>query len=1443
MKKLLSIILTVCMLFSLVIVPVTVNAEETATVTFQYLDETIETVSVAKGETIDYLALKPLAAEINYDHVWSKNAKKYEEAPTVVSGDITVYELESKVLSFENYPISTGACAAAHGGSVPGDMEFNTTVSTEEACSGTHSMKLRDHYYRLRDSEPSNWATEGWKTHYIYDPKTETATPLTDLYTDAPDFVANTFAYQRAHEGYESGMTVVKLYGKNETPISATYKVTFKYKATANNTAASTIQPRLIVVENANWGAATKPTFEGSFTIPAGATDGWQTAEFTISADGITNGDNWKAHIQGLDLQWKADTTKRYTKEIYIDDVRVINVNDIKGVTYVSPDSSTEFIEYEAGDTITYPTTNPGGATNYNTHYAWSATQGTYTQPPTTFTDNVSVYWVETDVMKFQHDIPVLNLVYDPSKYPSAKFANEGYDDHRSVRIRNYNVRTTTTQLTESNCTTYYYYDEASDSYKAITLDMFKACNSNHDEFVATYGGIYQWRAGGLEQTNLSVYQYGASSTPFTDNAKITFKYKFTGKNNGNGFKVYAIIAHSGDGNWGSVKFSSQAITIPYSDSDEWQTVSLYTLIDTNNATMTNQDKKAVLALKFEDVASYANASTFTILVDDVKYETFTNTPTLYLHNGDDVDVITEADGLTPGVAYTPAVPTAPEGKTFAGWAATSNGSNLVQSITLPSAGSGKALVADYYAIFSTAATVHYHEGEEVTKVTDGVTAGAQYTIDRISQAPAGKYFAGWSTDPEGTDFVTKVTMPSAGDTCEKHLYAIYKDAGGDKTFKFNYSEPTANGGVGYKINGTYGYQITGNGHGQNAGWGTPYAYTANGLEMGKDTYGGAYKYQETHEQVGEVNIGDTVGDEDNVNVGEYADLGFSEAQAVVIRDANGEIFVPKSNTKYAALVTYKRIGDGTVTLRLALDRKPAFVTGSFANNPAQASATVDVVTNNTKENYPANGDNSLKTSAIYFTTPEYVEGGNVPVLSLLSESYLYGRRLEGESITTSNDKTYYPYEVTGHGRLLITEIQIIEIDEENSVVAYNYYENGGFTTVIKEGVKGSALDVDTKNFDTKWYSNKLAEGRRIVTTYPEASFINYYNAAYTQIEHPNADGQDSVFLFGDGKKKGSAEKTMTFENALYDGKYSLHVVANSEVITNDYEVFMLEKELVPGNTYKVSFKYKTGTENNAFGINLTTSHNGGFGWFDSNDTPVKATVNIDAGESTGEWTERVVYFTADFVGSVTGNNEIGRDYEDIVYSDRKTLYFNFFQDGANDIYFADFVIEDLGTPVVAAGASKLKDDYANQIEQQAIRYYFNYKTVDGSTLEFSNGDTLRVVERGFYFRNGLSYATGADFTVPLFKDSTVKSVKEDEFHKCWAYNQSTGIMTFSTYVTNFGLHDARKLEVRGYVKVIDEATGEKFTIYANESINRTVDGIFGDEATDNDINTGLGNT
>ena len=229
--------------------------------------------------------------------------------------------------------------------------------------------------------------------------------------------------------------------------------------------------------------------------------------------------------------------------------------------------------------------------------------------------------------------------------------------------------------------------------------------------------------------------------------------------------------------------------------------------------------------------------------------------------------------------------------------------------------------------------------------------------------------------------------------------------------------------------------------------------------------------------------------------------------------------------------------------------------------------------------------------------------------------------------------------------------------------------------------------------------------------------------------------------------------------------------------------------------------------------------------------------MSIAAGEATNDWITKDFYFTVDLTGTNKDESETGIDYN-VARDYRKVLQMVFIQDAfeaGNDLYFADFEFVDLGEVITTGGASVLTDAAAEAAGMQAMRYYFDYKTIDGSQI-IIGGETLKVVERGFFYRNG---TVAKDGTVASLYNGSASQKKTEGFNNCWAYDEATQMMKFSTYVTGFKKeNDLRKLEVNAYI-IVELADGSRCTIYSG-SINRSVAGVKGlENATDGDINLG----
>lgn len=742
---------------------------------------------------------------------------------------------------------------------------------------------------------------------------------------------------------------------------------------------------------------------------------------------------------------------------------------------------------------------------------------------------------------------------------------------------------------------------------------------------------------------------------------------------------------------------------------------------------------------------------------------------------------------------------------------------------------------------FTNVPTLYLHEGDTVTEITDGVDFGSNYALAVSENIPEGKYFAGW-VDANG-NAISEVTMPGADVICEAHAYAVFKDYVTDG-YSVDYAgvnTKPALKGFAYMQDSAYKTSVT------ESSWGASY-WDANydGAIIGRNPHGSAYGWDPDNKDASGAQYHPTThkGYATSTTAGEVGqvyDIGWYNASNFVLRDRDGNAIVPKANTQYAVTINYEVINAGNITFNLLGDRKLA-MTGTGANANGSIEYGSSVSTNSLTIKDAKDGEKGSFT--FFITTKDFSDA--VPMFSVHSSNYsLRAERVAtapngngeelGSYVDPDNGNTYYPYKVVGVPQIAIQSFTLVEIDEGNVAVQLKSYEKGvGFTSVVSEGVPGAAINVDTKNFDNKWYTAETAQGNQIVSIYPAQNTV-YYDAGYAQAY---ARVGDSVrYIFGDGCVNGSKEKSFTFENAAIDGDYALHVAATQKINYVDAESFILAGRVTDKHTYKITYKYKAVSANSSFGFSFGMHQDNNF-WsraenFNTTEYRVK---NVKV----GEWVEETVYFTVDFVGTVTDEAETGLNYN-ISNDYRATLSGAFLQDATeagNDLYFKDFVVEDLGEVMTAGGASVLTDAAADAANSQAIRYYFNYTTVDGSTIKLGD-DTLTVVERGFLYRNGYLEKGAAEKGFYTTTAGVVKEGKTENFGTCWHFDEATGKMTFSTYVTGFKkTGDTRKLEVKAYV-IVEDANGNQFTLYA-DSINRSVAGVQGvGGATDGDVEDG----
>ncbi len=417
-------------------------------------------VPVAVGEEIPYPVLK---ASLSTDNVWSASATEYVAPPKTLDEekDITIYAYESPVISYENSPYFVGNGVELYPGAINYDNEMNAVVSDKEAYSGKKSMRLRNYGFQWVVTE-ANYNTALEKGAYKYDAETDSFVKLDEVPEFVPataETIADGTAIALKRVSSETGMNVIRKYAAAES-YTFNYKITFKYKATENNTTESTLSARLFPEGNIWWGSPAKLT--GSFTFPAGATDGWVDGEIYISAENAYGG-NVANCDQVLDLKFDGNT-ELFTNEIYLDDIVIEEVETatfnvlvenaivegkgnyaegvftsfalaapvvkaesgatikkwytdeactieatefVAGGVYYGTIGYVEFVDgetvtkvyYNEGDAIEYPAI--AGVKGYDCY--WSLNADSYVAVPTTFEENVTVYSVKDTVIGFNN--------------------------------------------------------------------------------------------------------------------------------------------------------------------------------------------------------------------------------------------------------------------------------------------------------------------------------------------------------------------------------------------------------------------------------------------------------------------------------------------------------------------------------------------------------------------------------------------------------------------------------------------------------------------------------------------------------------------------------------------------------------------------------------------------------------------------------------------------------------------------------------------------------------------------------------------------------------------------------------------------------------------------------------------------------------------------------
>ncbi len=696
---------------------------------------------------------------------------------------------------------------------------------------------------------------------------------------------------------------------------------------------------------------------------------------------------------------------------------------------------------------------------------------------------------------------------------------------------------------------------------------------------------------------------------------------------------------------------------------------------------------------------------------------------------------------------------------------------------------------------------VNYHIGDQVTAAKGEV--GTAVDIG-TPETPAGKYFIAWYTDPDFKNLLTTAPIFTKGVTY--NLYAKLGVSPDGATYNLQgATQPTLKGYT-YMKDGKYTTVTL-----DESGWAYK-GYTADGVVMGKSPAGNAYKWNpsNTTSLVQTASAKDYVALATDAQVGEQMNGGWTAYSNYVIRDKDGNPAIAKPNTKYAVAITYKKLSDGEQSINIGVGRKAAYVSVGADDSGTVAYNCFNSSVYNVK-NEEITGEYVTQT---FFVNVKNFSEGDVPVFSIHNSAagYIVQRvaSVNGVKSYKVNGTTYYPYRIISYPQLVIKDVQIIEIENGNSAVSYNYYQKGeGFSVVLKDALPNTPLE-PTGNVDSHWYDSKEARGTKY-STYPIGNTA-LYNADYYMSRDGGLNTDAPIFGELDTVAPVKVTKGGSQVNAL---KYT----SNSPIALGDNQLFRLD-DLKDGHTYKFTASFKADAINSDLKLVFATADMANA----LNSRNITASKTIFADDVTeGVWKTVTCYFTADPNGIVADKEAHGFDYRFLKGYSSLYLYFVQQEAGQNTIYFADFKVEDLGEVITTGGASVLTDSAAQSEGKQAIRYYFSYKAAGTRNIIFDD-ETFTIIERGFIYKNGI-LESGATESGNFFKENrfVLSTSKRNNFDDCW--ENKNGVITFSTYVKNLDINDdIRKVQVKAYL-LVEDSGGNQYYIYSN-STNRSVDGI-----------------
>jgi len=802
-------------------------------------------------------------------------------------------------------------------------------------------------------------------------------------------------------------------------------------------------------------------------------------------------------NIQDAEGNW----FHRGYSEYYITGLRIYDATyDFTNVNFVNG-TEEKTVVYLPGEKMDYPAV----PASRNGDVVWSLAPDKYVAvPEIAGNEDFTVYAYNTGVVGFENYLFGNAYVKNVWLTNSMVTDEKAYSGNKSLKYHNYNLNEITTEPKDwsTKWTNYYSYDADTDTFAKLSGDAAPAFET---------GKYYKNRGSGeVEQGAFFVKDLGNSKTDgkatvYNYTYRLSFKY-YIPEGNQLGFVVNAIQFNATNIWWGSPVAVGIPVSIDAAPTDGWQTFEMLLVAKDLEAVSANSGAgNQVIAVKINTPTSTtANARNATIYIDDVTVEDF---------------------AVENKVVY------------------------------------------------------HYNDGvTEDVVITEGVETGVAYSIDRIADAPEGKYFAGWYTDEACTvPAGASVMAPLSGTINLYAKYADYKNGG-----TFNYKDANMNGvnNIAFMNNGVYSNTVT------EGGWQimTP---SADGLYIAKAN-GNSYAFdprktdglnQRTdaiinagYPYVAGVDAEESTTYAD-MEVGEEVNLGWAANTGTVIKNADGSAFIPKSNTDYKVTVKMNvtEVGTGATFVSVVAGR-------TMANVNKGANDIVPSLYGVKASNAAVVNEAGEKVLEFTINTGDLSDA--VPVLSLhyVINGFKVKKVAEANEVTfyeLDDGRKVYPFEVTSAFKSYLEEVVVTELDSSVTFV------NGETQTTVM-GIKGDEIKYPALsaniNYDHVW-SLSADEYVPVPENFDGSVTVYAYKSAVIGFEnyasHPYGSG---VNISVSDEKAYSGNKSFRYE----DVDYTAVTAAAANKVVGEGENATIAW-LDPNNQYYWKGCYTYDEENNAW--------------------------------------------------------------------------------------------------------------------------------------------------------------------------------------------------------------------------------------------------------------------